>query len=498
MSEKRRTAVIVGGTVAALLIGGGAFAAWQLLAAKGPAPEEILPTSTIGVVTLDLDPSAEQKVAALRAIRKFPALKKEVGVKDDEDLRAFAFDKVQEEGSCEGASYQDDVKPWLGQRVALAAVDLGDEAPAPALVVQVTDAEKARAGVRQLVEKCGDPGEDFGFTTTDDFLIVSDSDEHAKAIARSGADKPLTDDAAYQQWSEELGDAGVLNFYVAKAAAEHLAELGPQELGGVGQPDAKAMEDALDEFDGAAGTVRFADGGLELAVAAGGSEKYVADAPVGAQVGALPTDTAMALGFGVPKDLAQTTLKQLEDAMGPELEAQLAQMEAELGLTFPEDVQTLLGEGVTFSLGGEAPESFDEIGSPGDVPVGITIEGEPEEIRGVIGKIEEGAGADLTELGVASRDDDSTLALASSDGYATRLIETGGLGDTARFTGVVPEAADSSSIFFMDFNSSWVDLLTDAADDAELTANVEPLEALGVSAWRDGDITRALVRLTTD
>lgn len=498
MSEKRRTAVIVGGTLTALLIGGGAIATWRLLAANGPAPEEVLPTSTIGVVTLDLDPSAGQKVAALRAIRKFPALKEAVGVKDDEDLRELAFDKIQEEGGCEGVSYQDAVKPWLGQRVALAAVDLGEEAPTPALVVQVADAEKARAGVRQLLEKCGDPGDDFGYTTTDDFLIVSDSNRHAKEIAKTGADKPLTDDAAYQKWAEELGDAGVLNFYVAKAAAGHLAELGRQELDGVGQPDAEAMEEALDEFDGAAGTVRFADSGLELAVAGGGSEKYVADAPVGAQIGALPTDTAMAFGFGVPKDLAQTTLKQLEDAMGPELEAQLAQTEAELGLTFPEDVQTLLGQGVTFSLGGEAPESFDEIGSPGDVPVGITIEGEPEKIRGVIGKIEQAVGAELAELGVASRDDDSTLALASSDGYATRLIEDGGLGDVARFNGVVPEAVDSSSIFFVDFNSSWVDLLTGAADDAELTANVEPLDALGVSAWRDGDVIRALVRLTTD
>lgn len=497
----RRTALVVGGTVAALLIGGGAFAAWQLLAAKGPAPEEALPTTTVGVVTVDLDPSAGQKVAALRAVRKFPALKGKVGLKDDEDLREFTFGKLQEEGSCEGLDYEDAVKPWLGKRAALAAVDLGDDAPAPALVVQVTDAAEARTGVQRLIEKCGDPGEDFGFTTTDDFLIVSDSEAHAQEIAKAGADKPLSDDASYQKWTRELGDAGVVNFYVSQKAATYLLDLGSEELGEMGAPEAEAMQSALEDFEGAAGTLRFADGGLEVATAAGGSERLVADAPVGDQVGALPQDTAVALGFGVPKDMAQTILRQLEEAMGPELEAQLSQLEAEFGLVFPEDVQTLLGTGITVSLGGDAPESFGAIGSPGDVPIGITIEGDPEKIHEVIGKVEEGAGGDLTQLGVATRDDDSTVAFASSDGYATALLEQGGLGEAAGFTGVVPEAADSSSILFVDFDSAWIRLLTDEAASAgeeDVAANIEPLEALGLSAWRDGDVIRGLLKLTTD
>lgn len=498
---KGRAGLVVGGTVAALLVGGGAFAAWQLLAAKGPAPEEALPASTVAVVTVDMDPSAGQKVSALRTFRKFPALKDELGIKDDDDLRRAIFEKAQESGECEGLSYEDGIEPWLGKRAAFAVVDLGEDTPSPAIVVQVNDADEARTGVQRLIEKCGDPGEDFGFTVTDDFLIASDSEAHAKKIASTGAEKPLSDAASYQQWSEEIGDAGVINFYVGKRAAEYLLDLGPQELDGVGPAEAEAMKEALDEFEGLAGTVRFADEGVELAVASGGLDNYVADAPVGAQVGDLPADTALVLGFGVPKDLAKQVLDQLGKAMGPELEAQLAQVEAEFGLALPQDVQTLLGEGVTVSVGGDAPKSLTAIRSVTEVPVGLTIQGDPAKIRGVVGKLEKGSGAGLADLGVATRDDDDTVAFASSDGYANSLLEEGGLGDARQFTEVVPEAGDSSSILFVDFNSAWFDAIGRTAEDSgepRFGENIEPLDAIGLSAWRDGDVIRGLLKITTD
>ena len=192
----RRLLVI--GLVAALVVavlGGGAWAAYSFLSGSGPRPEEALPASTVAVVSIDLDPSAGQKIAAIKAIRKFPSLKKSLGLEADDDLRKYIFDKATESGDCDGLDFDDDVKPWIGKRAALGAVDLGDDTPAPVIALQITDRDKARTGISGIAD-CAGAGDDFKWAIGDDYLIASDSQEHADAILRDGEKKPLADDAA--------------------------------------------------------------------------------------------------------------------------------------------------------------------------------------------------------------------------------------------------------------------------------------------------------------
>ena len=47
-----------------------------------------------------------------------------------------------------------------------------------------------------------------------------------------------------------------------------------------------------------------------------------------------------------------------------------------------------------------------------------------------------------------------------------------------------------------DAGDGWLARL--AGGDAQARVNLEPLDALGISAWRDGDLQRGLLRLTTD
>lgn len=498
---KRRTGLIVGGAAALVLIGGGAFATWNLLAAKGPAPEEALPASTLAVATVDLDPSAGQKVAAYKTIRKFPGLKKELTLDDDDDLRKVIFDKVQEEGGCTGLSYKDDVEPWLGKRAAIAAVDLGAKEPSPVSVIQVTDKEAATEGFKDLVKACGDSEDGMGYVVTDDFLVISDTLEHAKDAVAAGEKKPLSDDPTYIRWSDELGDAGVLNVYVARKAIELLTDLAESE-----SPELKgkdAFGDAAKSFKGAAGTLRFSDGGLEFAAVGGVSSKYVGDKKIGSLVEELPSDTAIALGFGVPSDYAKTILEQVRSTLGADVvDAQLTQMEAETGLELPEDLQTLLGEGLAVVLGGDAPKSLAQVTNPADVPAGILLKGDAAGMRKVLDKVEKGTGMQLAQLGVATRDNGDKLALATSDGFANKLLKKGSLGDQAGFASVVPEAGKSTSLLYIDFDSSWVDALLGTAKDmgapASVEANVKPLKGFGISTWSEGDTFRALLKLTTD
>ena len=88
----RKRGLLIGGGIAALaVLGVGAWAAAQFFA-TGAQPSEALPASTIGYVSIDLDPSGAQKIEALRTLNKFPAFKDELDLdarrrRPREDLR---------------------------------------------------------------------------------------------------------------------------------------------------------------------------------------------------------------------------------------------------------------------------------------------------------------------------------------------------------------------------------------------------------------------------
>ena len=109
-----------------------------------------------------------------------------------------------------------------------------------------------------------------------------------------------------------LDDRGILNFYVVKRAATQLADdIGDLGLLGLSQEGSElsgsdsndAARKAAADFRGAAGTLRFADGGAELHLVGGLTDNAVDDeSTAGDVVGGLPGDTAAVLGFTPPKD----------------------------------------------------------------------------------------------------------------------------------------------------------------------------------------------------
>ena len=509
--RSRRGAVIGAVAVAVVaVLGGGAFAAYAYLNGDGPQPAEALPASTVAVVSVDLDPSAGQKIAAIKAIRKFPALKESLGLEADDDLREYVFDKVIEDGECEGMTFDEDVKPWLGKRAAFALVDLGDEDPAPAIALQVSNKAAATKGFDAIVE-CTDP-DDLAFVVGDEYLIASDTEEHAKAILDQGRTEPLADDAAYQKWTGETGDAGVLSFYVSSSAADYavdfLDDMGSNLLGlGAGglpsEGDDTTTEDpldpareALDGFQGMAGTVRFAGGGMELSLAGGGVTQFSDLATVGAQLGDLPADTAVAFGFGVSEDYAG---KLIDDMVSSE--DTVAEIEQDTGLDLPDDLQTLLGRAITISLGGDAPESLDEVENLDEVPAGLVIHGDADEIQAVIAKVEDHLGIHLADIPIVVDGSGDKVALATSSAYAEELLKSGGLASDDGFRSAVPDADRSTGILYIDFDSPWRDSLVEMAgvdERVEADENTEPLRSLGLSAWEDGDVSHALLKIATD
>jgi hypothetical protein len=504
----RRVAVIAAVAVAVVAaLGGGAYAAYSLLKGGGPEPDAVLPASTVAVVSVDLDPSAGQKIAAIKSIRRFPALKKSLGLHADDDLRQYVFDKIAETGDCNNLDFDKDVKPWLGKRAAMAAVDLGESHPTPVIALQVSDPGAAKKGFDAIV-KCTDP-EDFAFVVGDDYLIGSDTAAHAQAVLDKSEQKSLADDPAYQKWTDEAGDAGVLNFYVAKSAAtygaDQLDQLSREFAGGIGGTTSEdpfgSVKDALKNFQGLGGTLRFAGGGMELSVAGGGLSQLSDLTTVGNEVGDLPDDTAVALGFGVSKDYAQ----KMVDQMGSQGDDFVAQAEDQTGLDLPGDLQTLLGHAVTLSLGGDAPKSLDDVQAVDEVPAGLVIHGDADKIKAIIAKAEDHLDMRLSDIPLVIEGSGDKVVLATSRDYAADLLKPGTLGSDADFRDAVPHAGDADGILWVDFDSAWRESLVGtarsedgdgAAEDAD--ANTKPLRSLGLSSWKDGSVSHVLLKITTD
>ncbi|MDQ1103646.1 DUF3352 domain-containing protein [Nocardioides zeae] len=512
-APRRRGRWIAGGVAGVLglsLIGGGVWA-WQAYFATGPQAAEALPADTLFYVGLDLDPSGQQKLAALDFLEKFPAFDQEVGLDRDDDVRREIFDGIIGGSPCDDLDFDDDVAPWLGDRFGVAVVPAsGDRPQVPELggdvvvVVQVDDADGAEAAMDDLAD-CSGAGDELGWAIDGGWMVVTDSDDLAEDVLADAADDPLTSDDTYQRWIDEAGDAGILSAYAAPESATRVV----QGLVDDGVIDAAYEDEALEsaeDFQGAALTLRFADGGLELETATqattDGDAPRLTDGTAGELAGDLPADTAAVAAVGLADGWYDALLDQVE-ASGvdrSEIDDAVADLEDETGWSLPEDVETLLGQGVALSVGGGVDLDALEDGDIEGAEVGATVRsGDADAIADLVDELLDATDApsDL-DLNVTEGEDGTTVGSPSS-GYADDLATSGGLDGSDLFRDVVPETDDVHALLFVDVTADggWLaDLLREDGDD-ELADNVEPLAALGLSVRVDGDVAHTLLRVTT-
>jgi len=514
-SSKRRRGLVAGGVIGlAALVGGGVWAATSFFG-QGAQPAEALPANTIGYASLDLDPSGGQKIEAFKMLRRFPAFRDQVGLNADDDLKKKAFESMHSDGFCPDLSYSD-VDSWLGDRFAMAAVDLGEEYPTPVGVIQVTDDAKAEAGLKKI-QSCAGGESSGGFVVEGDWAVVAETESIAQKVVDKTGEGTLADDSDYQKWTGEVGDAGVVNMYAAPAAGQYLARMadqfsgmasefgymsGDDSMDGMGDMGSSSMPqemtDQLKDFPGLALTVRFNDGALEVAAAGGTNDQTTAMLGDGglSSMTDLPDNTAAAVGFSLGDGWVQKMLDQFSSMSGMSSDEMANEIEQETGLTLPDDLQTLLGDSATLALSSDfSPEDFVNSADGSDVPVGMRVHGDAEAIGSVLDKIAAKDPSAGSALGHDASGDD--VAIGPNPDYRAELLKDGSLGDTEAFQDLIPEAEKSSVAFFVNFDAG--DWLTNLAqDDAEAQANLQPLKGLGMSSWIDGDTSHFLLRLTTE
>ena len=146
------------------------------------------------------------------------------------------------------------------------------------------------------------------------------------------------------------------------------------------------------------------------------------------------------------------------------------------------------------------PEVF--FGSDVDVtelPIGVKIKGDPDEIQDVIDKILDGQDVpeEDKELFVSDSDGDF-IAIGPNDDYRDQILEDGDLGGSDTYQNVVRESGDAASILYVNFDAGdgWLEALFEG--DEEIQENVAPLEGAGLSAWADDGVGHAVLRVTTE
>ncbi|HET9859897.1 MAG TPA: DUF3352 domain-containing protein [Nocardioidaceae bacterium] len=533
----RRRWPVLGATAAgvAAALGLGGWGAYALLSGGGLQPADALPASAVAYVSLDLDPSAGQKIEAFKILKKFPGIDEELDISSTDDLRRMIFDKVQDEGSCTGLDYDADINPWIGERVALAAVP-DDQAgiDAPVLALQVSDEEAAAEGIRALA-RCADAG-DYGYAFHAGYVLITDTDARAEALVADAAQGSLADSAAFQEWTGKVGDPGIVTMYAGPDAPDFLADV---ESGmsddwfgyATGDPEAalelrdeqseasEKLRDAYKDFAGMAGVVRFDDGAVEAEFAMQGlpTGLNAVTGLTGPNVTELPASTGAAFSVALAEGWLTGYLESMAEVFssGESVDEMLADAERDTGLELPEDIETLFGDGVSVAF--DSDVDFEAIFDEGDftkLPVGLRVSGNPDEILPVVDKVRAAIGPDGDV--VVAEPGDGVVAFGANPDYTKLLSGDGTLGSDETFQRAVPEADKASAVLYVNFDAGgWIEEAADAVeamesgfageeaaeDDAAATSlreNVAPLDALGLSAWMDGDVQRGVFRLTTD
>lgn len=479
---RRRTLPWVLGAAAAVVVlaaGGLSYTAYAKLNGGGVQPDAVTPAGAIGFVKLDLNPSASQKIAAARFLGKLP--KGGAGFSSTGDWRKAAFDLVSSSGDFPSdVNFDRDVKPWLGQRMAVAALPSGDSAePAPLLVVQSTDDAKAKAGVAHF-----DPNAGIDFYKG--YALVAESQAKADQALAAAKQANLAGSAQYGTDLKAIGSLGVVSGWLNLS---ELSKLGGNSTGPFG---------SLADTGRLAFTVRFSSGSADLTARTFGTPggRSVAT-QAAAALGALPASTAAALNVSIAPGTVDKAWEQASGSLSAGLGAQAGGEEFpqvladEFGLNLPSDLDTLLGRNLTLAVDGNGLAGQDNVPS-----IGIITQGDGPAAGDVLKKV----AAATAQFGGGQpfvyRTSPTGVAAATNQSYLDELGQASGptLGNTAAFRAALPDLAGATAAGYLNFDLIAAAMRQSGASADDLRV-ISGFSALGFTVNADGSIhVRLLAR----
>lgn len=463
----RRRGLAVGATavVTALAISGGAYA---VIASNSgdpsagspaePSPAaELIPDDAVAAASLNLDPGSDQTVATLKFLRKFGEI--------DGDTLSDAIFSSAESGT---GIDPEDIKPWLGDNIA-ASMLIRDGLQTPVVAIQITDAEMAKDTLDEYESRAEGTDDEFGYVIEGDYAVLSLTEDTAKDAVEDAKQGNLANDDEYKHDIATLpGDSIGTAWADVKSMATLAKQGGAGDLEGV----AKRLPARV------AVSVRFEEDYFDLRAKAIGWSG-IGGGQLGKDVANLPDDTVGAVGAsGVDTAIGwlNTALERYEDQPGAGLVlSMIDRLEDGADISFPEDIQALVGSRTLVAIGGNPDEKTAIITSGSDpdraAEVAEKLGGTPDTIR---------------------KTADGTI-LATSEEYADEIEQGGNLGGQDRFVKAVPDAEAASIVSYFDFERMH-ELDPDRFDEGEFG----PMKAFGLSVVNEGDTTTAYLRVVAD
>ncbi len=476
-----RTVALVGGLLAIVgLAAGGAAFAWSQVSGGGAQPETVLPASTVAFAKVDLDPSASQKLDAIRFVRKFPTARGQVS--ENADLRQLFVKSLQDDGQLEGIDYAKDIEPWLGERAAVGFVPnaAGDDADV-IVVLAVRDHDKATQSLpkvaRSLIGQC---------EVLEEYAVCARDAEKLLAVRDATKKGTLADSASFRTDLHDLGEDGIATAWVDSTTAGKVIGSRGADLGSAFglKPEAATLGQGRTAL-----ALRFDGPHLELAGHVNGSKSAVVGSAHADGVGALPEGTLAAVSVANAGDQFRASWPELEAtlkaAVGEqELTDGLAQVQDALGITVPDDLAAALGSQFSVVFGGTDQEQ-------GDLKLAVVSNGDPDVLR----KLADGAGQGLGAGALTVTPSGRGTVLTMSDRYAQELTTGSGLGDTDRFKDAVKHPEQARVVAFADISGLLAQFKDRTSD--RVGQDLGALSAVGFTASGEGTSGDFSLRITT-
>ncbi|MBK5305083.1 MAG: DUF3352 domain-containing protein [Frankiaceae bacterium] len=454
-------AAIAIGMSAVLVAGVGTAVAVGSAIGGGQQPEDVLPASSIALAKVDLAPSLGQRKAVYDISKKFPTIDAHSPESIKDDLLEALFDQ-----SGDLLDYDTDVKPWLGDRVGIAAVPNGKGSADPVAAIQYTDKEKARKALAEAQKESAD--DPFAFAFSGDYVIVATTQKEADDYAK--ADEHLSDRGAFNDAIDALdGDQLVLGWGDIKGVYDAL----PEEQ----RKNAKLDQDSSGSF--VVGLHADSDY-LEVqgkAVDVGDSLKQYGSTSFGAQPGnnLIATFPIQATAVMEVTGVGAALTEAYDTFADQEWFGQVNEGAAQFGLTLPQDLTTVFGNDLAVGVFGDLRQNPRVVAhiKTDDPDKAVSI------LKGV-------PSSEDTPPFAVEKDNDGGYFVGTDSG-AIALATNGTLGESAPFKRALPDADRASFAVYVSIGRAAG--LTDEAPDG-----LDKLEAFGMTASNEDGAFR--MRLT--
>ena len=483
--------------------GSGKSAAAGAAGTEGRAAQAF-PATTAAFFDANVDETSTAWTQLLAVASRFPSWPKAVA----------QFNTSANEAT-DGGPTLAQLRTWLGSEIAFGVLNVptGDADPDVLGFAEVRDKAKLVAALTKepktkALGTSGDfdlfgNGEDSVIAISDDTALISNTRPALDAaIGRlGGTGDRLADLAAFKDTLASLPSDNIVVGYAPGSVLQKLVTLGSRIEGASGNVP-KAQLDQVSKSLAGIRSVGFSFGAAEKGLRMRGTTLLNSDATgipeayEPALLSRVPATAWFAASFG---DFTEAARKAADDALksNPDAQAQVAQVEAALGIKL-DDIYALLGGEHALFAGPGAPLSAGMILSPDDIPRGTatlkaltkllssqgikvddTADGQAAAIQGIAARWRAvgdviGIGTD-TAVGDAAKD-----SIVDSEKFK-RVLEEDGVAADAKTLGLayvdVPSLINLASAFGG----------FDTAENKEVLENVKHIGGLLFWTGRDGD-----------